>query len=154
CAAGALCSATMNDYDKAGRYLIKRDPAGFFHWLLGRPAGVFHAWVDARRLALPDQGDLTQDLVAAFRVGSGFEALCLELQAESAPDGAARLLLGYVPRLRAEPDAPDSLPLAAVGGVVLNLTGPEQPDTVREAPSLAPACRLEGTILQRTLRDE
>jgi hypothetical protein len=26
----------MNDFDKAGRYLIKRDPVGFFRWLLRR----------------------------------------------------------------------------------------------------------------------
>ena len=30
----------MNDYDKAGRYLVKRDPSGFFRWLLAI-AGIF-----------------------------------------------------------------------------------------------------------------
>jgi len=143
----------MNDNDKAGRYLLKRDPAGIFAWLLGTPAS-FHAWIDARRLALRRQGDLTGDLVAAFRVGETFEALCVELQAESRPDTAARLLLGYVPRLAAEPSAPPGLPLASVGGVVINLTGPPQPTDVRLAPAVAPACRLEGAVLQRTLRDE
>lgn len=68
----------MNDYDKAGRYQIKRDPPSFFRWLLRREA-AFHAWIDSRRLALPDQGDLTSDLVATFRVGTGYEALCVEL---------------------------------------------------------------------------
>ncbi len=143
----------MNDYDKAGRYLLKRDPAGMFRWLLGGPA-PFHAWIDARRLALRDQGDLTGDLVAAFRVGAEFEALCVELQAESRPETAGRLLLGYVPRLAAEPTVPPGLPLAAVGGVVINLTGPAQPAALRLSPTVAPACRLEGAVLQRTLRDE
>src|SRR4051812_46602901 len=101
----------MNDYDKAGRYVLKRDPPGVFRRLLGAPAS-FHAWIDARRLALPDQDDLTGDLVAAFRVGAGFEALCVELQAESRPETAGRLLLGYVPRLAAEPTPPGGLPLA------------------------------------------
>lgn len=143
----------MNDYDKAGRYVLKRDPPGVFRWLLGTPAS-FHAWIDSRRLAPRDQGDLTGDLVAAFRVGAGFEALCVELQAESRPETAGRLLWGYVPRLAAEPTAPPGLPLAAVGGVVVNLTGPAQPATLRMAPAVAPACRLEGAVLQRTLRDE
>src|SRR5437763_967742 len=114
----------MNDYDKAGRYAIKRDPPGFFRWLLRGLTPLFHAWIDARRLALADQGDLVNDLVAAFRVGSGFEALCVELQAASAEGSAARLLLGYVPRLLTEPAAPASLELSTAGGVVINLTGP------------------------------
>jgi hypothetical protein len=59
----------MNEYDKAGRYLIKRDPPGFFRWLLRRRDAPFHLWIDSRRHALPDQRDLTSDLVAAFRIG-------------------------------------------------------------------------------------
>jgi hypothetical protein len=144
----------MTDYDKAGRYFIKRDPAGFFRWLLRRRDVAFHAWIDARRLALPNQGDLTNDLVAAFRVGDGFEALCLELQAESEAGSAARLLLGYVPRLLSEPAAPGSLVLQAAGGVVINLTGPPQPAGVEYRPTLAPDCWLAGGIAQRSLRQE
>jgi hypothetical protein len=93
----------MNDFDKAGRYLVKRDPGGFCRWLLRRPDVSFHTWIDARRLALPDEHDLTHDLVAVFRVGEAFEALCIELQAESEDVSARRLLLGYVPRLLMEP---------------------------------------------------
>ncbi len=104
----------MNEYDKAGRYLIKRDPPGFFRWLLGRPVS-FHAWIDTRRHALPDQGDLTNDLVAAFRVNTGFEALCVELQAESEAGAASRLLLGYVPCLQTEPAAAGSLVVTGAG---------------------------------------
>jgi hypothetical protein len=144
----------MNDYDKAGRYSIKRDAAGFFRWLLRREDVSFHLWIDARRHALPDQGDLTNDLVAAFRVGNGFEALCVELQAEAASDSAARLLLGYVPRVLTEPAAEGSLALAAAGGAVVNWTGPPQSDQVEQRPTIAPDCRLSGRILQRTLRDE
>src|SRR5207237_89239 len=99
----------MNDFDKAGRYLIKRDPPGFFRWLLRRPDVAFQAWIDTRRLALPDQGDLTNDLVAAFRVGDAYEALCLELQAQSAGPSAPRLLLGCVPSLRTGPRGRRSL---------------------------------------------
>jgi hypothetical protein len=56
----------MNDYDKAGRYLVKREPARFLQWLLTTPDIAFHTWIDARRVALPRQNDLTSDLVAAF----------------------------------------------------------------------------------------
>jgi hypothetical protein len=144
----------MNEYDKAGRYLIKRDPPGFFRWLLRRSDAPFHAWIDARRHALPDQGDLTNDLVAAFRVGDGFEALCVELQAASEGGSAPRLLLGYVPRLLTEPAAPGSLVLRAAGGAVVNLTGRAQPGGVEQRPTLAPRCWLAGGIEQRTLRTE
>jgi hypothetical protein len=143
----------MNEYDKAGRYLIKRDPAGFFRWLLRRDV-AFHVWIDSRRHALPDQGDLTNDLVGAFRVGDGHEALCVELQAASEGGSAPRLLLGYVPRLLTEPAAPGSLVLTTAGGVVVNLTGPEQAARVEHRPTVATNCSLMGTIEQRTLRNE
>jgi hypothetical protein len=144
----------MNDYDKAGRYLIKRDAAGFFRWLFDVKDLAFSAWIDARRLALPDQGDLTSDLVGAFHVAESFEAVCVELQAVSHEDAARRLLLGYIPRLAGEPSDPAGLPVTAVGGAVVNLTGPTQAATVSLVPTVAPDCRWEGRILQRTLRDE
>src|SRR5207247_1999328 len=85
-------SHAMNDNDKAGRYLIKREPAGFFRWLLGHPDLAFHAWIDARRVVLPNQNDLTNDLVAAVRVGEVQEGFCLELEAEARADALPRLL--------------------------------------------------------------
>src|SRR5437660_11110537 len=112
----------MNPFDKAGRYLVKRDPDGFFRWLLRRDEVAFHLWIDARRVALPDQTDLTHDLVASFRVGDGFEALAVELQAEARPGTLARLL-EYLARLWAEPAAEGGLELSAAGGAALNFTG-------------------------------
>ena len=144
----------MNDFDKAGRYLIKRNPSGFFRWLLRRPQVAFRAWIDARRLALPDQGDLTNDLVAALTLGNTREALCLEIQAASAPGAADRLLLGYVPRLLSEPDLPAALAVSVAGGAVINLTGPAQSAEVEYRLRAEPACWLAGGILQRTLREE
>jgi len=141
----------MNDNDKASRYLIKRDPVGCFRWMLGQPSVDFHAWIDSRRIVLPNQRDLTHDLIAAFQVGDTLEALCIELQSESASDTAARLLYGYIPRVAHESSG---LSLSAVGGIVVNLTGPTQPDSISHRPTLMPSCRFEGQIGQITLRDE
>ncbi|HUY33486.1 MAG TPA: hypothetical protein VMV69_12115 [Pirellulales bacterium] len=52
----------MNDYDKAGRYLVKREPAGFFRWLSANPRLTFQAWIDARRVALPNQNGCRLEL--------------------------------------------------------------------------------------------
>ena len=41
----------MNDYDKAGRYLVKREPEALLGWLLDHPGLSFDAWIDARRVA-------------------------------------------------------------------------------------------------------
>src|SRR5262245_19508312 len=94
----------VNEFDKGSRYFIKRDALGFFRWLLHRPNGlVFLAWLDARRLVLPDQGDLTHDLVAAVADEQGTEGFFIEIESESAPDNTSRVLLGYAPRLVLEP---------------------------------------------------
>lgn len=143
----------MNDYDKAGRYQIKRDPTGCFRWLLKRSDVVFRAWLDARRVALPDQGDLTNDLVAALENDDALEGICLELEAEARADAVTRLL-GYLSRIWSEPGTSESLPLACVSGVILDLTGhsPAQELVLRSV--LAPGCRLELTVLRRQLADE
>jgi hypothetical protein len=39
--------------------------------------------MDARRVALPNQKDLTNDLIAALEIGETREALCLELESEA-----------------------------------------------------------------------
>lgn len=142
----------MNDYDKAGRYLIKRDAARIIGWILNQPLGVnFHAWLDSRRLALPDQRDLTHDLVAACGVGQGFEGFCIELVAKSHHESLQRVAYGYMARLLRERSG---LALTAVGGVVVNFTGPARAAFDVQAPTLAADCRIETRIIQRTLRNE
>src|SRR5467141_3632983 len=95
-------SSGMNDYDKAGRYLVKREPAGTFRWLLRNARLGFDAWIDSRRVVLPNQNDLTNDLVAAVHSGAAREAVCLELEAEARADALTRLLM-YLARLWTEP---------------------------------------------------
>jgi hypothetical protein len=143
----------MNDYDRAGRYAIKQDPPGFFAWFRGRHDLRFHLWIDSRRVALPNQRELTNDRVAAFRVGAGFEALAVELQAQARAATLGRVL-AYLARIWTEPGTAESLPLASVGGVVLNLTQGTPATELRLRPTIAPNCRLELVIVQRQLREE
>ena len=143
----------MNDYDKAGRYLVKRDPQGFFRWLLDNASIGFHAWIDARRTALPNQGDLTNDLVAAVRSNGGLEAICVELEAQARADALPRLL-GYLARLWTEPAGQNSLRLTCVSGAILDLTERSPAREISLRSAIAPACHLELTVLRRYLVDE
>jgi len=142
----------MKDNDKAGRYLIKRDAVGFLRWLFQQPSIDFRGWIDTRRVVLPDQGDLTHDLIAACATDGEVEAYCVELESESSADSVERLLSQYVPRLVYEPSQ-NGLKLSSVNGIVINLTGPPQPDSISHQSKLLPKCRFEGVIAQFTLRE-
>jgi hypothetical protein len=143
----------MNDNDKAGRYLVKRDPAGHFRWFLDNPRVAFVAWVDARRVVLPDQNDLTNDLVAVVQSDHAVEAFCLELEAEARADALPRLLR-YLVQLWVEPGGSDRLAVSCVSGAVLDLTGRSPAETLNLRSTVAPRCGLELTILRRSLADE
>jgi hypothetical protein len=146
-------SAVMNDYDKAGRYLIKRDSGGFFRWFFDNPLVTFQTWMDARLVALPDQKDLTNDLVAALATVAGTEAICLELEAEAKADALTRLL-AYLARLWTEPGGVHSLPVNCVSGAVLDLTGRSPTSELKLQSAIAPGCRLELSVMRRQLADE
>jgi hypothetical protein len=143
----------MNDYDKAGRYLVKRAPAGVFRWLLANSSLSFQAWIDSRRVVLPNQNDLTNDLVAAVRSGSAREAICLELEAEARADALPRLLM-YLARLWTEPSGRHSLAVSCVGGVILDLTGRSPVDELSLRSVIVPGGRLELTVMRRPLTEE
>src|SRR5437879_1162992 len=143
----------MPDFDKAARYVAKQDPPGFLRWLWRNAATplVFHSWLDARRLALPVEGDLTCDTVAAFCLQNQLQpayAQIVEVQTESRPNSADRVL-SYVIRLRNEWSGKGEtrVPLEVTGAVV-NLTGPPQPDTVTFLLPGVPACGLRFQVLQ------
>src|SRR5262249_33675496 len=143
----------MNDYDKAGRYLVKRAPAGVFRWLLAHPDLTFQAWIDSRRVVLPNQNDLTNDLVAAIQSGAVREGICLELEAEARADALPRLLM-YLARLWTEPGGRRSLALSCVSGVILDLTGRSPTHELRLRSAINPGGRLELTVLRRPLAEE
>ncbi len=132
----------MNDFD-----------TGFFRWLLVKPAVGFHAWIDARRVALPNQKDLANDLVAALVGSAGLEGMCVELEAEARADALTRLLV-YLARLWTEPGGRGSLPVSCVSGAILDLTGRSPARALSLRSAIAPGCRLELTVLRRHLADE
>jgi hypothetical protein len=143
----------MNDYDKAGRYLVKREPTGFLRWLFANPRVDFRAWIDARRVALPKQSDLTNDLVAVVGDGDTVEAVCLELEAEARADALTRLL-GYLIRLWSEPGGRDSVAVSCVSGVIVDLTGRSPAKKLELRSEIVSGCKLELTLLRRHLTDE
>jgi hypothetical protein len=147
----------MHEFDKAARYMAKQDPHRFFPWLWRyAPTSLrFHSWLDARRLALPVEVDLTCDTVAGFHLDGQTElthALIVEFMAESRSNTVGRQL-AYVVRASLEP--PDSqIRLLQVGGAIINLTGTEQPRTVQVCFPGVPECDWNFGVLQRTLRSE
>lgn len=149
----------MQPYDKAARYGVKQDPPGFYRWLTRRADSplAFHFWLDARRLARPEEGNLTCDTVACFLLpghSHPTHALIVEFKAES-ERATVNQLLAYAVRLWMEPPpGPEMGPLAHVGGAVINFTGPPQPATVDFAFPGLPDCQLRFQITQHTLRDE
>ncbi len=147
----------MADFDKGARYLAKQDPPGFCAWLWGPAATplVFVSWLDARRLALPVEGDRTCDMVAAFRLPSRptpTHGLIIDFKAEAAA-AALGQLLGYAIRLHTEPPRDLAVP-SQVGGAVINLTGRPQRRVVQVDFPGVPDCGWRFGIVQRTLREE
>src|SRR5207244_7890865 len=102
---------------------------------------------------LPNQSDLTNDLVGAVRDGEALEAICLELEAEARADAVARVL-GYMVRLWTEPGDQSSVPVSCVGGVILDLTGRSRAHALSLCSAIAPECRLELKVLRRHLAEE
>src|SRR5579859_4594852 len=79
-----------NVYDQGGRYLIKRNPKGFYSWRVPRyiAAFTFVGWADTRTLPFPGEPDRVCDTVAEFVPANGQgprRLLDTEVQAE--PDG-------------------------------------------------------------------
>ncbi|HUY34912.1 MAG TPA: hypothetical protein VMV69_19350 [Pirellulales bacterium] len=102
---------------------------------------------------MPDQNDLTNDLVAVLRSGNVLQGICLELEAEARADALTRLL-EYLVRLWTEPGGPRSLRVSCVSGAVLDLTGRSAAHELSLRSVLAPGSRLEITVLRRHLVDE
>jgi hypothetical protein len=96
------------------------------------PGMVFQGWLDTRRLPFPGERDRTCDTVADIadtnRPGQRL-ALVIEFQSEAQPITLHRVL-EYLGRLNLELRTTPQSGTYAVAGALLDLTGPEQPDTL------------------------
>jgi hypothetical protein len=146
-------------FDVTARRAAKRDPAGFFRWAVPRldPALAFTGWLDARTAPLPPETELTCDALAEFAAPARPEEpwiIVAEFQTEPRHDDLERVL-EYMLRFRRERrSSSDERLKYQVGGVLLNLTGPPQPDAlVMSLPGMA-EFGLVGRVVRRALREE
>jgi hypothetical protein len=148
-----------NDFDKACRYMAKRQPAGLFSWLLpGHEQQLaFDDWVDTRRLPFPGEPDRTCDTVARFRdltEPGRFWLLVLEFQSHPERWLLLRLLRyqddllwEFRPRGRGGQ-------LPHVGGILLNLTGRPRRRTFDMVLATNPSVSHRYSIEVRNLAEE
>jgi hypothetical protein len=149
----------MGVFDQAARYGAKKlDPSGFLRWLLPglAPDLYFHDWLDTHTIPFPDEPDRICDTVAGLRRLHALEqfwAAVIEFQTVPHGDMLDRLL-EYVGRLRRElRHGPDRQGKYTVVPVLLNLTGPPQPDTLdMDLPGTT--ARLFMGVELRTLRKQ
>jgi hypothetical protein len=146
----------VSDFDRAARYAAKLNPGGFLGWLLPEldPGWEFRDWLDTRRLPFPGGRDRTCDTVAALAnpaVPGVAWAVVIEFQSAPAADMLARLL-DYVGQLYLELQSRAGE--HRVAAALLNLTGPEQPDTLTMCLPGMTDYGLRLRVVQRTLREE
>src|SRR5256885_779558 len=120
-------------FDQAARYAAKLDPPGFCRRLLPDSAAdwKFVRWLDTRTLPFPGEPDRTCDTVAEFaREDERDRPTAVVLEFMTEPRAEALERLGeYLFRARRE-----LRPVPGSGGryeavaVLVNLTGPTQPD--------------------------
>ena len=117
-----------NDYDKASRFSVRLDPAGFLSWALelGPPGFRFEEWLDTRAVPFPGGHDRTGDTVARLaNLAAGGQpwAVAVEFQTEPDPQMFGRLL-GYLGELwRSKKPDREAGSRFHLGAVVVNLTG-------------------------------
>jgi hypothetical protein len=146
-------------FDVTARRTAKREPVGFFRWALPRldPALTFVGWLDARTVPQPPERELTCDALAEFATTGRPEEpwiFVTEFQTESKEDDLERVL-EYMLRFRRErrPSSDERLKYR-VGGLLLNLTGPAQPDLLAmPLPGMA-EFGLSGRVVRMALREE
>jgi hypothetical protein len=150
----------MNDYDKGGRFAIKRlDPRGFLLWLLvGLEELVFNRWLDTQAAPFPGEPDRRCDTVAEM-VSPGHAqppwAVVVEPQAQWQAYFGVRLLqyeLTLFDELRHGPHGQDRYPMA---GAVVNLSGRDlQGEVAWTPPGQTGGVGLVGKVWVRNLHRE
>lgn len=149
----------MGRFDVTARQTAKREPVGFFRWTLPRldSALAFAGWLDTRTAPQLPEGELTCDALAEFATAGRPEIpwiFVTEFQTEPKEDDLERAL-EYMLRFRRErrPSSDRRLKYL-VGGLLLSLTGPAQPDLLAmPLPGMA-EFGLGGRVVRMALREE
>jgi hypothetical protein len=149
----------MAEFDQAARYLIRRNPPGFFAWLSARfvAAWAFRGWIDTSNLTFPGEPDRLPDTVAEFvHKGTPSRRCLLDIEAQSRPDVDMLERQGeYAFRLRRERRyGRGRRGKYQVVSVLLNLTGAVQPHVLDMTEETLDAGGLRLQVVQRTLREE
>jgi hypothetical protein len=149
----------MGVFDQTARRAAKRDGVGFFLWAMPGldPALAFMGWLDTRTVPQPAETELTCDALAEFASATRPEepwVFVAEFQTEPRGDDLEQLL-EYMFRFRRERrPASDPRLKYNVGGVIFNLTGPPQPDTLdMPIPQMA-GFGTHDRLVRRALRTE
>jgi len=149
----------MGVYDVTAWRTAKREPVGFFRWVLPRldPALTFAGWLDARTVPTAPDTELTCDALAEFVAAARPEEpwmIVAEFQTEPRSDDLERVI-EYAMRFRRE-RRPQSDPRLKymVGAVLLNLTGPQQPDHLTMPMPGMSELGLGGRIMRLAVREE
>ena len=147
--------ATKNPFDKAARYAVKADPAGFLAWALDLPPAefAFRQWLDTRGVPFPDGDDRTGDTVAWMEevsAGGVPWAVAVEFQIEPDPLMFGKLggYLFDIWRARKPDEGRGSR--FKLGGIVVNLTG--RGDSARDFDW--PGAGLRTTLTPREINME
>ncbi len=149
----------MADYDQAGRYLIRQRPVGFYGWLSSPFVRAWEqrGWIDTSTLVFPGEPERICDTVAEFVHRTDPSRRCLldtEVQPRPDPDMLDRMG-EYGFRLRRERRyGRGRRGKYQVIGVVLNLTGPAQPNVLDMTEQTLDGAGTRLQVVQRTLRDE
>jgi len=149
----------MNDFDQAARYAAKIDPPVFLAWVFPgvRPELVLRGWMDTRTLPAPGEPDRTCDTVADFEdTAHPGERWAAVVEFQSTPlRGMLLRVLEYESRLLRELNSgPEGSPVYHVVAALLNLTGPQQPETLEIHLPGRPNVGLWLGVEGRTMREE
>jgi hypothetical protein len=146
-------------FDATARRAAKREAVGFFHWAMPRldPALAFIGWLDTRTAPPSPETELTCDSLAEFAFADRPEApwiIVTEFQTEPRDEDLERVM-EYALRFRRE-RRPTSDPRLKynVGGVLLNLTGPPQVDTLSMPIPGMEEFGLGGRITRLAVREK
>ncbi len=149
----------MGDFDTAGRYLIQQDPPGFFSWVAPRfvRSWTFRRWVATKGLAFPGDKERECDTVAEFVHKDDPSRRCLmdsEVQTRPHPDMLERLGEYAIHLRRERRYGRGRRGKYDVYSILLNLTGPIQPDILDMTTPDLGGSGLWLRPLQITLREE